>query len=137
MLAQESRHEIVLKVSERVIPIIEGIVGDTNYEEAAVNIPNAGLIPDLPPWIAVEVPAMVGGAGIEGIPMKDVPKGYLALLREYAGVYDLIAEAAIGKSRDLAVQALLANPVLHRATGVREMLGRMIDLQKPYLDYLG
>jgi len=136
MLSQESRREIVLKVSERVVPIIEGIVGDSGYEESAVNLPNGGLLPDMPSWIAVEVPATVGAAGLEGIPMRDVPKGYLALLREYCGVYDLIAEAAIRGRKGLAIQALLANPVLHKASGAREMLDRMIDLQRPWLDYL-
>jgi alpha-galactosidase len=136
MLSQEARREIVLKVSERVIPIIEGILGDSAYEEAAVNLPNRGLLPDLPSWIAVEVPATVSRGGVAGISMKEVPKGYLALLREYSGVYDLIAEAAIHKKKDLAIQALLANPVVHKASGLREMLGRMIDLQKPWLDYL-
>jgi len=135
-LSQESRREIALKVSERVVPIIEGIVGDSGYEESAVNLPNDGLLPDLPPWIAVEVPARVGATGLAGIPMRDAPKGYLALLREYSGVYDLIAEAAIGKRKDLAIQALLANPVVHKASGLREMVDRMIDLQRPWLDYL-
>ena len=136
MLSQEARREIVLKVAERVVPIIEGIIGDQGYEEEAVNLPNAGLLPDLPSWIAVEVPAVVSGAGIAGIPMKDAPKGYLALLREYCGVYDLIAETAIHKRKDLAIQALLANPVTHKASGLLEMLDRMIDLQRPWLDYL-
>jgi alpha-galactosidase len=136
MLSQESRREIVLKVAERVVPIIEGIVGDLGFEEAAVNVPNKGLLTDLPPWIAVEVPALVGKAGIQGIAMPSAPKGYLALLREYCGVYDLIAEAAIHKRKNLAIQALLANPVVHKARCLGEMLDRMIDLQKPWLDYL-
>ena len=136
MLSQESRREIILKVSERVIPIIEGILGDLKYEEAAVNLPNSGLLPDLPSWIAVEVPAMVSKGGIEGIPVQGATKGYLALLREYCGVYDLIAETVLHKKKNLAIQALLANPVVHRASGLRAMLDRMIDLQKPWLDYL-
>jgi alpha-galactosidase len=136
MLSQEARREIVLKVAERVVPIIEGILGDSGYEEEAVNVPNAGLLPDLPSWIAVEVPALVSKSGLAGIPMPSAPKGYLALLREYCGVYDLSAEAVIRKSKDLAIQALLANPVTHKVSGLREMLDRMIDLQKPWLDYL-
>jgi alpha-galactosidase len=136
MLSQEARREIVLQNSERVVPIIEGIIGDLRFEESAVNLPNAGLIGDLPSWIAVEVPAIVGKKGVEGIPMRDIPKGYLALLREYCGVYDLVAEAVIHKKKDLAIQALLANPVVHKASGLRELLDRMIDMQKPWLDYL-
>jgi alpha-galactosidase len=136
MLVQEARREIVLQVAERVVPIIEGIIGDQGYEESAVNLPNAGLLADLPSWIAVEVPAIVSKAGLAGVPMPSAPKGYLALLREYCGVYDLTAEAVIHKRKDLAIQALLANPVTHKVSGLREMLDRMIDLQRPWLDYL-
>ncbi len=136
MLSQEARREITLKVSERVVPIIEGILGDQGYEESAVNLPNDGLLPDLPSWIAVEVPALVGRQGIKGIAMGEVPKGYLALLREYCGVYDLVAEAVIHKKKDLAIQAILANPGTHRARGLRDMVDRMIGLQRPWLDYL-
>jgi alpha-galactosidase len=136
MLAQEARREIVLKVSERVVPIIEGMLLDKGFEEEAVNLPNSGLLPDLPSWIAVEVPAVVTRSGLAGVPMPAAPKGYLALLRDYCGVYDLTAEAVIQKRKDLAIQALLASPVTHRARGLRELVDRMIDLQRPWLDYL-
>ena len=51
--------KIVKDLHERVVPIMEGLITGNAYEEAAVNIPNAGFIKDLPDWIAVEVPANV------------------------------------------------------------------------------
>ena len=36
---------------------------DSGYGEEAVNVPNEGLIDDLPDWLAVEVPATVDAAG--------------------------------------------------------------------------
>jgi alpha-galactosidase len=123
---------IELRVKERVVPIIEGILGDSRREEGAVNILNAGLIPGLPPDLAVEVPAIVGKGGLEGIAFPDYPKGFCALLRNYAGVYDLTAEAILKGSRDLVVQALLVNPVVGTCSKVEELVDVMLDRQRAW-----
>lgn len=136
MLSQNARYEIRMETSERVVPIIDGILGDEGFEEAAVNVLNDGLIPDLPPWIAVEVPAVIDRKGITGIPFNSVPKGYLALLRSYSSVYDLTAEAVIhGRKKDV-IQALLANPVVHQTARLEPMVDRMIAQQGRWLGYL-
>ncbi len=135
-LSQRTFYKIKQQTTERVIPIIEGIETNSGYEEAAVNIPNNGLIEDLPPWIVLEVPAIIDKNGVNGIKINDIPKGYLALLRSYAGVYDLTAEAIIHKKKKYVVQALLANPVVHQASKLEELVDRMIDTQKQWLGYL-
>ena len=122
-------------VSERMVPIVEGMLTDRKYEEAAVNIPNAGLIENLPEWIAVEVPAVVDSSGIRGIPVS-LPAGIRGLLANQIGIHDLVACAVLEKSRDLAVQALLVDPVVTRAKGIPALVDHMIDEQKPWLDYL-
>lgn len=136
MLQQKVDHKINLYTAERVIPIIDGILGNEGYEESAVNLQNNGTIEDLPDWIAVEVPAIIDKNGVTGIPIRNVPKGYLAMLRNYSSVYDLTAEAVIHKSKDLAIQALLASPVVNQVRNLEPMLDRMIALQSPWLDYL-
>ncbi len=136
MLSQTTRHEIKLETSERVVPIIDGILNNEGFEESAVNVVNNGLIDELPSWIAVEVPAVINGAGVNGIPVKHIPKGYASLLRSYCGVYDLTAEAAITGRKDYVIQALLANPVVHQASRLEEMTNRMIDQQPRWLGYL-
>ncbi|MDX9897472.1 MAG: alpha-glucosidase [Spirochaetia bacterium] len=136
MLSQTKRHEIKLQTTERVIPIIDSMIENSGIEESAVNIQNNGLLADLPSWIAVEVPAIVDKTGIKGIPITNAPKGYVSLLRAYCGVYDLTAEAAIHKKKSFAIQALLANPVVHQATQIEAMVDRMIDTQGKWLGYL-
>ncbi len=136
MLSQDTRHEIKLQTSERVIPIIDGMLSDAGFEESAVNLQNNGLIGDLPPWIAVEVPAVIGKSGVKGIAMQNVPKGYLSLLRSYCGVYDLTAEAIIHRKKSYVIQAMLANPVVHRTSGIEAMVDRMITVQGKWLGYL-
>lgn len=136
MLTQPGKPEIRLQTMERVVPIIDGILGGGSYRESAVNVLNEGLLEDLPPWIAVEVPAVIDRRGVTGVNVPGLPKGYLALLRNYTGVYDLTAEAVIRGRKEYVIQALLANPVVHRAKGVREMVDRMIDQQSRWLGYL-
>ncbi len=135
-LTGEAKHEIKLETSERVVPIIDGILGDAGFVESAVNVLNDGLIEDLPSWIALEVPALISAKGVQGLKVANVPKGYLALLRNYCGVYDLSAEAVIHRKKEYLIQALLANPVVHQAGAIEEMVDRMIAQQRPWLGYL-
>ena len=136
MLSAEAHPEIRLEVNERFVPIAEGIMDDSGYREPAVNIPNNGLIADLPGWIAVEVPGYITKEGIKGRKLENVPKGFTALLRNYCGVYDLTAEAVLTGKKEYVIQALLANPVVNRAVPLKQMVDRMIASQSPWLDYL-
>jgi alpha-galactosidase len=120
---------------ERVVPIMDGLITGKSYEEAAVNIPNAGYIADLPDWLAVEVPAMVDASGVHGIRV-DVPAGVRGLLSNQIGVHNMTAEAILKKSRDLAIQALMVDPVVTVFRGIPELVDHMIAEQSPWLDYL-
>jgi alpha-galactosidase len=136
MLTQQPKTEISLETAERVVPIINGMLGDAGYEESAVNVQNNGLIEDLPAWIAVEVPAIINKQGVNGLKINKIPKGYLALLRSYTSVYDLTAEAVIHGKKSYVIQALLANPVVHQTKHVETLVSRMIDQQNKWLGYL-
>ena len=128
--------KIELHLKERIVPIIEGILTDSGYEEPAVNIPNKGLIADLPDWLVVEVPATVDKDGVHGIPMGRLPNGFLGLLMNQVAVHDLTAEAVLNKSRSAALQALLVDPVVNRYHGMEDLLDTMIQYQEKWLGYL-
>ena len=85
--------------------------------EEAVNIPNQGLIANLPDWIVVEVPAIVDKNGVHGVPLGELPHGFAGLLMNQVAVHDLTAEAVIHKSKALALQALLVDPVVDQMRG--------------------
>jgi alpha-galactosidase len=128
--------KIELRRDERMVLIIEGILDDSGYEEPAVNVMNDGLIDDLPPTIAVEVPAKVHRNGLKPIGFSSYPKGFGALLRNYCGVYDLTAEAVLTGRKEYVVQALLANPIVGSYHHVRELVDLMIERQQRWLGYL-
>lgn len=121
---------------ERVIPIIEGILTDSQHEEPAVNVMNDGFIDNLRPDIIVETPAVIDKKGVHGIPLGAFPKGILGLFTNQVAVHDLTVEAAIQGSRKLALQALLVDPQIDSLRGAEQMLATILTLQEPYLGYL-
>ena len=127
--------EIKHELSERMVPIMESMITGCEYEEAAVNIPNAGLLRNLPDWLVVEVPALVGSGGLQGISV-DLPRGVLGLLTNQIGIHDLTASAVLEGSRDQVIQALLVDPVATGVSKVPALVDHMIAEQRPWLDYL-
>jgi alpha-galactosidase len=128
--------KIELRLGERIIPIIEGILTNSGYVEEAVNVPNNGLFKNLPDWIVVEVPAIVDQEGVHGFLPGELPRGFAGLLLNQVAVHDLTAEAIIHQSKAAALQALLVDPVVHQYQGVEAMLDTMIEYQRQWLGYL-
>jgi alpha-galactosidase len=121
---------------ERVIPIIEGILTDSRHHELSVNLPNEGLIGNLPQDIVVECPATVDRNGVHGERVGDIPSGVAGLMRNQATVQSLTAEAALTGSRQKALEALLADPVVDSVSSATKMLDEILQLQKEWLGYL-
>tara|TARA_B100000965_G_scaffold405321_1_gene438930 strand:- start:692 stop:2008 length:1317 start_codon:yes stop_codon:yes gene_type:complete len=121
---------------ERVIPIIENIITDANALEHAVNIPNNNFITCLPEDIVVEVPAIVNKSGIHGKKLENYPKSFGALLNSQVGAIQLTTEAVLNKSKQTALFALLADPVVEDPKAAASLLDTMIETQKDYLGYL-
>ncbi len=119
-----------------MVPMIESIVTGKARSELAVNVPNDGLIDNLPKNIVVEVPAVVDGAGVHGVPLGSLPHGIAGLLANQVAVHDLTAEAVLQKSKQLALQALLVDPVVDSARAAEQTLHTMLELQKQWLGYL-
>lgn len=97
---------------ERLIHIINAIVHGHHLPELAVNVRNDGLIANLPPWAVVEVPGLISGIGVSGIGVGALPDGIAGILRQRIDQQELTVDAALTGDRDLALQALLADPLM-------------------------
>jgi len=124
------------KMNERIIPILEAILNDTDLEESAVNVPNNNFIDSLPKDIVVEVPGILNKSGVTGIRLENYPTDFASLLNNQVGTIQLTTEAILKKSKHIAYQALLADPVVDNAIKAEQLLNTMIDFQKEYLGYL-
>jgi len=124
------------KMNERIVPIVEAIMNDTNIEEPAVNLPNNNFIDSLPKDIVVEVPGILNKSGVTGVRLENYPSDFGSLLINQAGTIQLTTQAVLKKSKHIAYQALLADPVVDNAIKAEQLINTMIDFQKKYLGYL-
>jgi alpha-galactosidase len=120
----------------RDIPIIEGIVTDSGHSEMAVNMLNNGYIDNMPSHAVVEVPATIDAKGIHGDKLGKIPTGFAGLLNNQVYVSELTVEAILNRSKSLALQALLVDPVIDNVSAAEKTLDAMISLQSEYLGYL-
>jgi len=132
---QKKSYKMWVKPSgERLIPIIEGIIRDSSHYELSVNVPNDdSIITNLPPDIIVECPAIVDKNGIHGVKLGNIPTGLAALMRTEISVQEVVVNAAIKGSKELALQALLANPGINSFKSAHKMLDEILQIQREYL----
>jgi alpha-galactosidase len=118
---------------ERVVSIMQAIVTDRPLLELAVNVRNDGLIPNLPAEAVVEVPGMADGRGVHGIAVGALPEGIAGILAARARQQELTIDAALSGDRSLALQALLADPLVPSVEAAERMLDQALEAHAPYL----
>lgn len=121
-------------LEEPVPEIIEAITFDDNFYAHQLNIPNTGgLIPNLPTDAIVEVPGVISGMGIQGLGFPALPEGIAELCRRELTRSKIVVEAAATGDRDLALQALLLDPMVTDIDTARAILDDMLREFAPYL----
>ena len=74
------------------------------------NVPNDGLITNLPAGACVEVPCVVDGQGLHPRTIGDLPPQLAALNRTFLNVCELTVRAALEGSREHVLHAALLDP---------------------------
>jgi alpha-galactosidase len=119
--------------SEGAVEIIEGIICNRNDYDEAVNVPNDGAIPNLPAETVVELPALISGAGIQPVQVGPLPAAIAELCRREAALVELVVEAAVTGSRELALQALLLDPMINDVDRARAILDDYLETFAAFL----
>ncbi|MBU6334988.1 MAG: alpha-glucosidase/alpha-galactosidase [Chloroflexi bacterium] len=118
---------------ERAVQIICATLGDRRSYELAVNVPNHGSLAGLPDWAIVEVPAVVGAAGVTPLRIAPLPAGITALLAQQVAVQDRAVAAALHGDRQAALQALLLDPVVDSHATATALLDELLGVHAAYL----
>lgn len=118
---------------ERAVAVIEGVLhNQKRFIESGIVL-NRGVIPNLPADVAVEVPVMADAAGIHPLSLGPLPDPIAALLTTQAHVQRLAVEAAVHASKELALEALLIDPVINSAAAARAILDELWEINSPYI----
>jgi len=108
--------------SEGAVEIVEAWLADSGVWMPALNIRNAGYLPGLPEFAVVEVPATVDRQGIHGVPMPQLPPAIQEICRREVELASLVVDAAVSGDRNLALQALLMDPMANDIDRCRAIL---------------
>ena len=92
-----------------------------------VNVPNGNTFSSLPPDATVEVPCEISSAGVQPLSTNPLEDSIVGLIRQVKSYERLTIEAALEKSRDKALLALLANPLIPHAQTAHALLQELID----------
>ncbi len=100
------------------------------------NIPNNGLITNLPYGCCVEVPCLVDSSGVQGTFVGDVPTQLAALNRTNINVQELTVEASLLGDRDAVHYAIMMDPLTASVCTlpqIHDMVDEMLEAQAQWL----
>jgi alpha-galactosidase/6-phospho-beta-glucosidase family protein len=112
--------------------IIAAVVTGRSHTDV-MNLPNQGQIANLPPDVVVETLGVVDASGACGLPAGELPPGIQAVVARHVANQEIIVEAALSGDRELALQALLNDPLVRNLDSAGLMLDEMLEANKQYL----
>ena len=118
---------------ERGAAAIGGVLHDRKRPLESGIVRNGGAIPNLAADAAVEVPVIADAAGIHPVSLGPLPDGIAKLLAIQVNVQALAVEAAVRASKEIALQALLIDPVINSASAAVKLLDELWEANRPYI----
>jgi alpha-galactosidase len=100
------------------------------------NVPNNGLIDNLPQDGIVEVACLVDNKGVQPTHFGSLPTQLAALDIQHMVFHDLVATAVLEEDREAAVHALMMDPLTAAVCSleeIRQMFDEMAEAQRDYL----
>ena len=100
------------------------------------NVPNDGLITNLPDGCTVEVPCLVDASGIQPTVVGDLPPQLAALNRTNINVQELIVEAALSGDTEAVYHAVMLDPLTAAVCTlpqIHAMVTEMLEAESQWL----
>ncbi|KPK80366.1 MAG: hypothetical protein AMJ81_12180 [Phycisphaerae bacterium SM23_33] len=97
------------------------------------NVQNDGLVTNLPGHAIVEVPVIADANGVRGLHVGPLPDSVVGLVQARCAYYELLADAALHKSRKVALQCLMADALTNSIPRARACMDEMFQVQAEFL----
>ena len=125
--------EWLVKSGEKAVEVITALhTGKRAYIPSAV-VYNGGAITSLPEDVAVEIPILVEKDHISKVHIGALPQSVRSLLSLQSGAQQMAVDAAVYGDKQMAYQALLADPVINSTQAARDILEELWEINKPYI----
>ena len=117
---------------EQLIEILRSITFDQR-KLFSVNVPNGGLVPNLPDDAVLEIPGVATARGLRPVAVPDLPEPLAAVLQWRLASVDVMIEAAMRGDRGLVVEALLLDGAVTDIQRARRLTDAYLAEQAAYL----
>ena len=118
--------------SEAAAMLLESLHTDRG-DVQVVNVRNGGAIPNLADDAVVEVACRIDASGATPLPVEPLAPEMLGLVEQVKAYERLTVAAAVSGDRDLALKALMANPLSSDYRVAKPLLDALLEGNREYL----
>jgi 6-phospho-beta-glucosidase len=118
--------------SEAAAMLVESLHTDRG-DVQVVNVRNGGAIPNLAEDAVVEVACRIDAGGATPLPVDPLAPEMLGLVEQVKAYERLTVAAAVSGDRDLALKALMANPLSSDYRVARPLLDALLEANRDHL----
>jgi alpha-galactosidase len=120
-------------VDHSAAEIMGDVVAGRTRRRPSFILPNDGLIDNLPSDSVIEAPGLIEDGQPKGVPVGEMPQAVAALIGHELAIQDLAVEAALEGSRDLALRALLLDPLVSSVRAAEAFLDDVLNTHREHL----
>ena len=121
------------RVGLSAVGVMADVTAGRSTCQPSLILPNDGYVDNVDPDAVVEVPGLVTEGEVRGLPIGALPGPIASMVAREAEIQRLVVDAAVCGSRELALQALLIDPVVHSAGAAEAFLDEALSVHRPYL----
>ena len=118
--------------SQVALSVMKAIYQDKE-EVVIVNTPNRGAVRNLPDDAVVEIPCLINANGIHRLLTGRIPEAVWGLVSALKNYEQLTVQAAVSGSREAALLALLAHPLVRDIDIARPLLAELLEANRAFL----
>jgi len=133
MAGTQDIDEWLVPSGEKAVEVLTGIFfNERRYIPSAI-VYNDGAISQLPADVAVEIPVVVDANGVHKEMIRNMPDGVIGLMNQQVSAQRLSVLAALEGSKELALQALLCDPVINSTQAAIGLLEELFEINRKYI----